>query len=95
MINNVAFPPVGILGLGFLGQILAREFSAVTESWGTWHLTPPPEPILSNFSFDWANEKLVCLASNCRNTRADHSSFAEKSGNGSGAPAPLGKVDES
>jgi len=56
MINNAAFTPVGILGLGFLGQILAREFSAVTESWGTWHLTPPPEPILSNFSFDWANE---------------------------------------
>ena len=56
MINNAAFPPVGILGLGFLGQILAREFSAVPESWGTWHLTPPPEPILSNFSFDWANE---------------------------------------
>ena len=56
MINNAAFPPVGILGLGFLGQILAREFSAVPESWGTWHLTPPPEPILLNFSFDWANE---------------------------------------
>ncbi len=56
MINNTAFSPVGILGLGFLGQILAREFSAVPESWGTWHLTPPPEPILSNFSFDWANE---------------------------------------
>ena len=56
MINNAAFPPVGILGLGFLGQILAREFSAVPESWGTWHLTRPPEPILSNFSFDWANE---------------------------------------
>jgi len=37
MINNAAFTPVGILGLGFLGQILAREFSAVTESWGTWH----------------------------------------------------------
>jgi len=55
MINNAAFPPVGILGLGFLGQILAREFSAVPESWGTWHDTPPPEPILSNFSFDWAN----------------------------------------
>ena len=56
MINNAAFPPVGILGLGFLGQILASEFSTVTESWGTWHLTPPPEPILSNFSFDWGNE---------------------------------------
>ena len=57
MIINAAFTPVGILGLGFLGQILAREFSAVPESWGTWHLTPLPEPILSNFSFDWGNEK--------------------------------------
>jgi len=56
MINNAAFPLVGILGLGFLGQILAREFSTVPESWSTWHLTPLPEPILSNFSFDWANE---------------------------------------
>ena len=56
MINPTSASPVGILGLGFLGQILAREFSAVPESWGTWHLTPPPEPILSNFSFDWANE---------------------------------------
>ena len=56
MTNNAAFTPVGILGLGFLGQILAREFSAVPASWGTWHLTPLPEPILSNFSFDWANE---------------------------------------
>ena len=56
MINNVSFPPVGILGLGFLGKILAREFSIVPESWGTRHLTPLPEPILSNFSFDWGNE---------------------------------------
>ena len=39
MINNAAFPPVGILGLGFLGQILDHEFSTVPESWGTWHKT--------------------------------------------------------
>ena len=56
MINNAVFPQVGILGLGFLGQILAHEFSTVPESWGTWHLTPLPEPILSNFSFDWGNK---------------------------------------
>ena len=95
MINNAAFPPVGILGLGFLGQILAREFSAVPESWGTWHLTPPQEPILSNFSFDWANENnWSALPETASNTRADHSSSAEESENGSGAPAPLVQVDQ-
>ena len=56
MINNAAFPPVGILGLGFLGQILAREFSAVPDSWGTRHKTQLTETPLSVFLFDWANE---------------------------------------
>ena len=56
MINNAAFPPVGILGLGFLGQILAREFSAVTESWGTWHKTQLTETPIPVFLFDWGNE---------------------------------------
>jgi len=56
MINNAAFPPVGILGLGFLGQILAREFSAVPESWGTWHKTQLTETPIPVFLFDWANE---------------------------------------
>ncbi len=49
MINKAAFPPVGILGLGFLGQILAREFSAVPESWGTWHKTKLTEPTTFQF----------------------------------------------
>ncbi len=57
MINNAAFPPVGIIGLGFLGQILAREFSTVPDSWGTWHLTPKPELALYVFSFDWSLKK--------------------------------------
>ena len=56
MINNAAFPPIGILGLGFLGKILAHEFSAVPESWGTWHKTQLTETPLSVFLFDWANE---------------------------------------
>ena len=56
MINNAAFPPVGILGLGFLGQILASEFSAVPESWGTWHKTQLTETPLPVFLFDWANK---------------------------------------
>jgi len=56
MINNAAFPPVGILGLGFLGQILAREFSASTKSWGTWHKTQLTETPLPVFLIDWANK---------------------------------------
>ena len=56
MINNAAFPPVGILGLGFLGQILAHEFSTVPESWGTWHKTQLTETPLPVFLFDWGNE---------------------------------------
>ena len=56
MINNAAFPPVGILGLGFLGQILAREFSAIPESWGTWHKTQLKETPIPVFLFDWGNK---------------------------------------
>ena len=56
MINNAAFPPVGILGLGFLGQILAHEFSTVPESWGTWHKTQLKETPIPVFLFDWGNE---------------------------------------
>jgi hypothetical protein len=48
--------PVGILGLGFLGKILAAELKSVSESWGTWHETPPPEPLIPVFNFDWADE---------------------------------------
>ena len=55
MINNAAFTPVGILGLGFLGQILAHEFSTVPESWGTWHKTQLKETPIPVFLFDWAN----------------------------------------
>jgi len=57
MINNSALPQVGIIGLGFLGQILAREFSTVPDSWGAWHETPPPEQALYVFSFDWSLKK--------------------------------------
>ncbi len=48
--------PVGILGLGFLGKILAAELKSVSESWGTWHETPPPEPLIPVFNFDWADK---------------------------------------
>ena len=56
MINKAAFPPVGILGLGFLGQILAQECAAISRSWGTWHKTKLTETPLPVFLFDWANE---------------------------------------
>ena len=48
--------PVGILGLGFLGKILTAELKSVSESWGTWHETPPSEPLIPVFHFDWADE---------------------------------------
>jgi len=48
--------PVGILGLGFLGKILAAELKSVSESWGTWHETPPSEPLIPVFNFDWADK---------------------------------------
>ena len=56
MIKPASEPPIGILGLGFLGQGLAREFSAVPESWATWRRNPPPEPALPVFPFDWNKE---------------------------------------
>jgi len=56
MINNAAFPPVGILGLGFLGKTLAQEYVAISSSWGTWHKTQLTETPLPVFLFDWANE---------------------------------------
>ena len=56
MIKPASEPPIGILGFGFLGQGLAREFSAVSESWATWHSNPPAEPALPVFPFDWNKE---------------------------------------
>ena len=56
MIKSDTIPPIGILGLGFLGKTLAHEFTGVPECWGTWHKTPPPETPLKNFHFDWSSE---------------------------------------
>lgn len=56
MIHYTSATPVGILGLGLLGKILAAELTAFNESWGTWHEIPPPEPKLQVFHFDWADE---------------------------------------
>ncbi len=56
MTTSVSVSPIGILGLGFLGKILASDFAYIQESWGTWHKNPPPESALKVFPFDWSSE---------------------------------------
>ena len=56
MTTSVSVSPIGILGLGFLGKILASDFADIQESWGTWHKNPPPESALKVFPFDWSSE---------------------------------------
>jgi len=56
MTKSVSVNPIGILGLGFLGKILASDFADIQESWGTWHKNPPPESALKVFPFDWSSE---------------------------------------
>ena len=57
MITHAAAVPVGILGLGFLGEILAAELPDLAESWGTWHEITPQDTLLNIFHFDWADEE--------------------------------------
>ena len=57
MTSSVSVSPIGILGLGFLGKILAADFADIQESWGTWHTNPPPESVLRSFPFNWGSEK--------------------------------------
>ena len=57
MTSSVSVSPIGILGLGFLGKILASNFADIQESWGTWYKNPPPESALRTFPFDWSSEK--------------------------------------
>ena len=56
MTNSVSVTPIGILGLGFLGKILASDFADIHKSWGTWNKNPPPESALKVFPFDWSSE---------------------------------------
>jgi len=56
MTTSVSANPVGILGLGFLGKILASDLTEIQESWGTWHKKPPPKSALKVFPFDWNSE---------------------------------------
>ena len=56
MTKSVSVPPIGILGLGFLGKILASDFADINESWGTWNKNPLPEAALKAFRFDWSSE---------------------------------------
>ena len=56
MTTSVSVSPIGILGLGFLGKILASDFADIHKSWGTWNKNPPPESALKVFPFDWSSE---------------------------------------
>ena len=56
MTTSVYVDPIGILGLGFLGKILASDFADIHKSWGTWNKNPPPEAALKVFHFDWSRE---------------------------------------
>ena len=56
MKTSVSVSPIGILGLGFLGKILASDFADIHKSWGTWNKNPPPESALKVFHFDWSRE---------------------------------------
>ena len=56
MKTSVSVSPIGILGLGFLGKILASDFADIHKSWGTWNKNPPPEAALKVFPFDWSRE---------------------------------------
>ena len=56
MKTSVSVSPIGILGLGFLGKILASDFANIKESWGTWYKNPPPESAFKAFPFDWSSE---------------------------------------
>ena len=56
MKTSVSVSPIGILGLGFLGKILASDFADIHKSWGTWNKNPPPESEFKAFPFDWSSE---------------------------------------
>lgn len=56
MTKSVSVSPIGILGLGFLGKILASDFADIHKSWATWNKNPPPESALKAFPFDWSSE---------------------------------------
>ena len=56
MTKSNSVSPIGILGLGFLGKILASDFADIHKSWGTWNKNPPPESGLKVFPFDWISE---------------------------------------
>jgi len=56
MTKSVSVSPSGILGMGFLGKIIASDFTDTQKSWGTWNKKPPPESALKVFPFDWSSE---------------------------------------
>ena len=54
---DISLPPMGVLGLGHLGNLLGLKFSNVHGSWGTWHNKQPNKIILPTFQFDWNKKK--------------------------------------
>ena len=56
MTTSVSVSPFGILGLGFLGKILASDFADIQQSWATWNKNPPLESELKVLQFDWSSE---------------------------------------
>ena len=54
---DTSLPPMGILGLGHLGNLLRLESSNVPDSWGTWHKKQPNKIILPTFQFDWGKKE--------------------------------------
>ncbi len=55
--NKLTPTPIGILGMGFLGKILALKFVEVTGSWGTWHDQHISRTGKFNiFNFDWQDK---------------------------------------
>jgi len=50
-------PRIGILGLGYLGSLLARDYAFEVSSWGTWHKNPPQDINIPVFPFDWGKKK--------------------------------------
>ena len=47
--------PIGVLGLGFLGQTLLREHTFTPDSWGTWRGHQVAGLTFAQHCFDWEN----------------------------------------
>ena len=50
---DLSSPPIGVLGLGHLGNLLGLKYFNVSSSWGSWHKNPKKNLFLQTFQFDW------------------------------------------